>query len=41
MCSVMNPVLIDFKAMSNCLKVTVGIDHAFNLAANMGGMGFI
>ena len=41
MCSVTNPILIDLKVMSNCLKVTIGFDHAFNLAANMGGMGFI
>ncbi|RVW71342.1 Pentatricopeptide repeat-containing protein [Vitis vinifera] len=27
------------RVMSNCLKVTVGFDHAFNLVANMGGMG--
>ncbi|CAN1765166.1 GDP-mannose 3,5-epimerase 1 [Linum perenne] len=27
--------------MDNCLKVTKGVDHVFNLAADMGGMGFI
>ncbi|CAN1285501.1 GDP-mannose 3,5-epimerase 1 [Linum perenne] len=27
--------------MDNCLKVTQGVDHVFNLAADMGGMGFI
>ncbi|CAN1245582.1 GDP-mannose 3,5-epimerase 2 [Linum grandiflorum] len=27
--------------MDNCLKVTSGVDHVFNLAADMGGMGFI
>lgn len=41
MCSVMNPILINLKVMCNCLKVNIGFDHAFNLAANMGGMRFI
>ncbi|KAL0297698.1 UNVERIFIED_CONTAM: GDP-mannose 3,5-epimerase 1 [Sesamum radiatum] len=27
--------------MDYCLKVTKGVDHVFNLAADMGGMGFI
>lgn len=33
--------LADLRVMDNCLKVTKGVDHVFNLAADMGGMGFI
>ncbi|RZS24259.1 hypothetical protein BHM03_00057312 [Ensete ventricosum] len=33
--------LVDLRVMDNCLKVTGGADHVFNLAADMGGMGFI
>ncbi|KAK6161462.1 hypothetical protein DH2020_004843 [Rehmannia glutinosa] len=33
--------LVDLRVMDNCLKVTNGVDHVFNLAADMGGMGFI
>ena len=33
--------LVDLRVMDNCLKVTKGADHVFNLAADMGGMGFI
>lgn len=33
--------LVDLRVMDNCLKVTSGADHVFNLAADMGGMGFI
>lgn len=33
--------LVDLRVMDNCLKVTQGVDHVFNLAADMGGMGFI
>ncbi|KAH7576782.1 hypothetical protein JRO89_XS01G0148300 [Xanthoceras sorbifolium] len=33
--------LVDLRVMENCLKVTQGVDHVFNLAADMGGMGFI
>jgi nucleoside-diphosphate-sugar epimerase len=32
---------VDLRVMDNCLAVTKGIDHVFNLAADMGGMGFI
>ena len=32
---------IDMKDISNCRKVTQGIDYVFNMACNMGGMGFI
>lgn len=32
---------IDLKHYENCLKVTKKCDHAYNLAADMGGMGFI
>lgn len=32
---------LDLRIFENCLKVTQGIDYVFNLAANMGGIGFI
>ena len=32
---------IDLKDYDNCLKITKGIDYIFNMACNMGGMGFI
>ena len=32
---------LDLKDYNNCLKVTSDIDYVFNLACNMGGMGFI
>ena len=32
--------LVDLRVMDNCLAVTKGVDHVFNLAADMGGMGF-
>lgn len=31
----------DLEKYDNCLQVTTDIDEVFNLAANMGGMGFI
>jgi GDP-D-mannose 3',5'-epimerase len=31
----------DLRILENCLKVTKGIDKVYNLAANMGGIGFI
>lgn len=33
--------LVDLRVMDNCLAVTKGAGHVFNLAADMGGMGFI
>lgn len=33
--------LVDLRVMDNCLTVTKDVDHVFNLAADMGGMGFI
>lgn len=33
--------LVDLRLFENCLKVVTGCDHCFNLAADMGGMGFI
>jgi len=33
--------LVDLRLFENCLKVSTGCDHCFNLAADMGGMGFI
>ena len=32
---------MDMKDIVNCRKVTKGIDYGFNMACNMGGMGFI
>ena len=32
---------MDMKDINNCRKVTKGIDYVFNMACNMGGMGFI
>lgn len=32
---------LDMKSFSNCLDMTKGIDYVFNLACNMGGIGFI
>jgi GDP-D-mannose 3',5'-epimerase len=32
---------LDLRKWSNCLKVTKGVDKVYNLAANMGGIGFI
>jgi len=34
-------VALDLRSYENCLKATDGIDYVFNLAANMGGIGFI
>ena len=32
---------VDLREMENCLLATQGVDWVFNLAADMGGMGFI
>ncbi len=32
---------LDLKEYENCLKVTKSVDYVFNMACNMGGMGFI
>lgn len=32
---------LDLKEYENCLKVTQKVDHIYNMACNMGGMGFI
>ena len=32
---------LDLKEYENCLKVSKNIDYVFNMACNMGGMGFI
>tara|TARA_B100000780_G_scaffold225388_1_gene164487 strand:+ start:729 stop:1745 length:1017 start_codon:yes stop_codon:yes gene_type:complete len=32
---------MDMKDISNCRKITKNIDYVFNMACNMGGMGFI
>src|SRR6266700_2060812 len=32
---------VDLREWENCLSVTKGIDHVYNLAANMGGIAFI
>jgi GDP-D-mannose 3',5'-epimerase len=33
--------VVDLRELGNCLNVTVGCDHVYHLAADMGGMGFI
>ncbi|CAM6097523.1 unnamed protein product [Calypogeia fissa] len=33
--------LVDLRVFDNCMLVTKGVEHVFNLAADMGGMGFI
>ncbi|KAJ1388184.1 hypothetical protein B484DRAFT_409698, partial [Ochromonadaceae sp. CCMP2298] len=32
---------LDLRLLDNCIKVTEGCQHVYNLAADMGGMGFI
>ena len=32
---------LDLKEYENCLKVVEGVDYVYNMACNMGGMGFI
>ena len=32
---------LDLKEFDNCIKVTEGVDYIYNMACNMGGMGFI
>jgi len=32
---------VDLRVLRNCLKATKGIDKVYNLAANMGGIGYI
>ncbi len=32
---------LDLKEYENCLKVTDGVNYIYNMACNMGGMGFI
>jgi len=34
-------ITADLRLLDNCLRVTKGIDKVYNLAANMGGIGFI
>jgi len=34
-------LLLDLRDFQNCLKATKGVNKVYNLAANMGGMGFI
>ena len=36
-----NHYSMDMKEIHNCRKVTKNIDYVFNMACNMGGMGFI
>ena len=33
--------LLDLRRWANCLQATRGIEEVYNLAANMGGIGFI
>ena len=39
--TVENYYATDMKDISNCRKVTQDVDYVFNMACNMGGMGFI
>ena len=39
--NVENHYSMDMKEINNCRKVTKKIDYVFNMACNMGGMGFI
>ena len=32
---------LDLKEFDNCLKITDGVNYIYNMACNMGGMGFI
>ncbi len=32
---------LDLKEFDNCLKITEGVNYIYNMACNMGGMGFI
>jgi nucleoside-diphosphate-sugar epimerase len=34
-------LLLDLRRWENCIRATEGIDDVYNLAANMGGIGFI
>lgn len=34
-------ILVDLRVFDNCKRVCEKCDHVFNLAADMGGMGFI
>ena len=36
-----NHFSMDMKDIGNCRKVAKNIDYVFNMACNMGGMGFI
>ncbi|HEX6488861.1 MAG TPA: NAD-dependent epimerase/dehydratase family protein [Candidatus Dormibacteraeota bacterium] len=33
--------ILDLRRWDNCLQASRGVDHVYNLAADMGGMGFI
>eukprot|EP00187_Rhodella_violacea_P004502 CAMPEP_0174890786 /NCGR_PEP_ID=MMETSP0167-20121228/5897_1 /TAXON_ID=38298 /ORGANISM="Rhodella maculata, Strain CCMP736" /LENGTH=351 /DNA_ID=CAMNT_0016128723 /DNA_START=106 /DNA_END=1161 /DNA_ORIENTATION=+ len=34
-------LLVDLREMTNCMKACENVEHVYNLAADMGGMGFI
>ncbi len=36
-----NNFSLDLKEYENCIEVTKGVDFIYNMACNMGGMGFI
>jgi len=36
-----NHYATDMKDISNCRKISTGVDYVFNMACNMGGIGFI
>src|SRR5882762_7833167 len=33
--------ILDLRRWENCLEATKGVDEVYNLAANMGGIGFV
>ena len=33
--------VLDLRILSNCYEAVMGVDHVYNLAANMGGIGYI
>ena len=39
--NVKNFYSMDMKDINNCRQLTKNIDYVFNMACNMGGMGFI
>src|SRR5690348_16069316 len=34
-------LILDLRRWDNCLQATIGVDEVYNLAADMGGIGYI